>query len=213
MNVMRPGPRDRVLDVGVSAMRTPETNYFESMYPWPSQLTAVAIDEEPSFRVQFPDVTLVIADGRNLPIADHAFDIGFSNAVVEHVGSRAKQRQFVSELLRTCRRVFISTPNARFPVDPHSLLPFVHWLPRRLRHPILRWTGNGNWASEEALNPLSERELVAMFPEGVEVRIIRQRLLGITSVITAIGGWRTQCQSPMVRTELGADTTWGDGTA
>ena len=49
----------------------------------------------------------------------------------------------LSEYLRRHERVFVSTPNAWFPVDPHTLLPFVHWLPRRIRHPILRATGNG----------------------------------------------------------------------
>ncbi len=71
--------------------------------------------------------------------------------------------RFVGELLRTSRRVFVSTPNGRFPVDPHTLLPLVHWLPRPLRHPILRLTGNGRWASEEMLNPLSARDFVGLF--------------------------------------------------
>jgi hypothetical protein len=53
--------------------------------------------------------------------------------VVEHVGSRDQQAAFVGELLTTCRRVFIATPNARFPIDPHTLLPFIHRLIPRLR--------------------------------------------------------------------------------
>jgi SAM-dependent methyltransferase len=181
----RPEQDTRVLDVGVTNGVWRSANFLEAAYPWPAQITAVAIGDVPLFREHFPEVRLVIADGRDLPFADGAFDVGFSNAVVEHVGSRSQQRQFVAELLRTCHSVMISTPNAAFPVDPHTMLPGVHWLPRRLRHPILRVTRNEVWASEAALNPLSARQLVSLFPPGVPVRLHRQRLLGLTTVLTA----------------------------
>lgn len=45
--------------------------------------------------------------------------------------------------IRTCERFFISAPNAHFPIDPHTLLRFVHWLPRTVRYPILRATAWG----------------------------------------------------------------------
>jgi len=49
-------------------------------------------------------VRAVRADGRELPFEDGAFDIGFSNAVVEHVaGGREGQRRFVGELCRVAR--------------------------------------------------------------------------------------------------------------
>jgi hypothetical protein len=134
-----------------------------------------------------PSVKLVVADGRQLPFADGEFDIGFSNAVIEHVGSRADQARFVSEMVRTCRRVFICTPNARFPVDPHTLLPFVHWLPRRQRHHVLRLSGNGHWASEASLNPLDSRALRGLFPKTVKVRLLAQRMLLVPSVLVAVG--------------------------
>ena len=61
--------------------------------------------------------------GATLPFADGAFDLGFSNAVVEHVaGGRDGQRQFVAELCRVAQRVFVTTPNRWFPLDPHTLL-------------------------------------------------------------------------------------------
>jgi hypothetical protein len=101
----------------------------------------------------------------------------------------------VAELVRTCRRVMIATPNAAFPIDPHTLLPFVHWLPRRLRHPLLRATGKSEWASEEALNPLAASALRHLFPPGVPVRIERQRVLGLTTVLIAISDRRVNAAS------------------
>jgi hypothetical protein len=187
MRTMKPATDDRILDVGVTNTDWRDGNFLESRYPWPERITAVSIEPVPAFERNHPSVRLVVADGRQLPFADGEFDIGFSNAVIEHVGSRADQERFVSEMVRTCRRVFICTPNARFPVDPHTLLPFVHWLPRRQRHHVLRLTGNGSWASEEALNPLDGQALRGLFPGFVKVRVLAQRMLLLPSVLVAVG--------------------------
>jgi hypothetical protein len=188
MKLLAPTPTDTVLDVGVTDTDWRSSNFLEDRYPWPERITAIGLHEMQRFQAQFPSVTFVVADGRQLPFPDAAFDIGFSNAVVEHVGSRADQRRFVSEMVRTCRRVFISTPDARFPIDPHTLLPFVHWLPRPTRESVLRWTGNGRWATEGALNPLSALEFVGLFPAGSAPRLYRQRMFGLSSVLAVVAG-------------------------
>lgn len=186
MSEMKPEPEHTLLDVGVTDKAWRSSNFLEALYPWPGRITAVGLEQMPSFERLFPDVRFVAADGRNLPFPDDCFDIGFSNAVVEHAGSREDQRRFVHELVRTCRRVFVATPNAAFPVDPHTLLPFVHWVPRSARHVLLRKTGNSRWASEAALNPLTADDLLGLFPRSANVRIVPQRLLGLTSVLIAI---------------------------
>ena len=186
MELMRPDREESVLDVGVIDTNWRSSNPLESRYPWPAQITAVALDDVPVFRETYPEVTVVVADGRALPFPDDAFDIGFSNAVIEHVGSREQQRRFVGEMVRTCKRAWIATPNAAFPVDPHTLLPFVHWLPRPTRERVLRWLGSAGWASEEMLNPLTAGQLAALFPPGADVRIVRQRTLGLATVLIAV---------------------------
>jgi methyltransferase family protein len=186
MAEMEPAPSDRLLDVGVIDTAWRSSNFLEARYPYRDQITAVGLEDMPAFRAQFPTVHFVEADGRRLPFDDDSFDIGFSNAVIEHVGGADDQRRFVHELVRTCRRVFLATPNAGFPIDPHTLLPFVHWLPRSIRHRVLHLTGNGRWASEAALRPIGANELRSFFPPGVPVRILRQRALGLTTVLIAI---------------------------
>jgi len=118
------------------------------------------------FAAAFPEVTAVRADGRELPFADGEFELGFSNAVVEHVGGgRDGQRRFVAELCRVARRVFVTTPNRFFPVDPHTLLPFVHWLPAgTMRDRLLRARG-----FDDVLDPLGPSELASLFPYPVRL--------------------------------------------
>jgi SAM-dependent methyltransferase len=168
LDLLAPGPETTVLDVGVT--NAPfgggsTDNFFEARYPWPGQITAVGNTELDRFREAFPQVRAVRADGRRLPFADGEFDLGFSNAVVEHVdGGREGQRTFVHELARVAGRVFVTTPNRFFPIEVHTRLPFVHWLPAAARERAIRARG-----FDATLDLLGPRELASLFPYSVRV--------------------------------------------
>jgi SAM-dependent methyltransferase len=174
LDLFHPGPETTVVDVGVtdatfgtqSDNSLSSDNFFEALYPWPEKITAVGHTELDRFGAAFPSVSAVRADGRELPFANGSFDLGFSNAVIEHVaGGREGQRQFLAELCRVSGKVFVTTPNRLFPVDPHSLLPFVHWLPDGdTRRRALRARG-----FDDVLDPLGPRELAALFPFPVKI--------------------------------------------
>jgi SAM-dependent methyltransferase len=141
-------------------------NFFEAHYPWPERITAVGLADLPRFRHAFPSVRFVVADGRRLPFADGEFDLGVSNAVVEHVGDAADQRAFVHELCRVARRVFVSTPNRWFPIEVHTLIPLVHWLPRARAEAAFRVLGHEEATS---IRLLGRREFRALFPYPVDL--------------------------------------------
>ena len=168
LDLLRPGPETTVVDVGVNDApfgAGSTDNFFEALYPWPERITAVGVTDLERFAAAFPRVRVVRADGRELPFADGEFDLGFSNAVVEHVaGGRDGQRRFVAELCRVARRVFVTTPNRWFPLDPHTLLPFAHWLPERQRAAAARAVG-----FDDVLDPLGPKELACLFPYPVRV--------------------------------------------
>jgi hypothetical protein len=171
MDAFHPDAETTIVDVGVvdtgfgeGGGASATHNFLEAMYPWPRQITAVGLGDLPNFQRAFPDVTCVRADGRNLPFADGEFDIAFSNAVVEHVGDETAQRAFVGELCRVARRVFVTTPNRWLPVDVHTLLPVVHWLPAGARNSIMRRLGR------EEISPLGPAQFRALFP--IPVRIV-----------------------------------------
>jgi SAM-dependent methyltransferase len=168
LQLLQPGPETTVVDVGVTDAPFgggSTNNFFEARYPWPQRITAVGDTSLDRFRAAFPEVRAVQADGRALPFTDGEFDLGFSNAVVEHVdGGREGQRRFVHELTRVARRVFVTTPNRFFPIEVHTLLPFAHWLPETLRERTLRARG-----FDATLDLLGPRELALLFPYSVRV--------------------------------------------
>jgi SAM-dependent methyltransferase len=165
LEVFQPGPETTVVDVGVTDAPFgggSSDNFFEALYPWPNRITAVGHTELDRFRAAFPQVRAVRADGRELPFADGEFDLGFSNAVVEHVaGGRAGQRRFVHELCRVSGSVFVTTPNRWFPLEVHTLLPFAHWLPAGARRRLIPF--------DDVLDPLGPKELASLFPYSVRV--------------------------------------------
>ena len=89
----------------------------------------------------YPGVRFLIADALNLPFSDGSFDYVHSSAVLEHVGSAANQKRMVAECLRVARKgVCLTTPNRWFPVEFHTQLPLVHWLPK----PAFLWIFAGS---------------------------------------------------------------------
>jgi SAM-dependent methyltransferase len=179
---LRPTAGTSVLDVGADELAFGEgdgcgtLNFFEEHYPWPERITALGLHDGRGFRTRHPDIRYIQGDACALPFADGEFDIVFSNAVIEHVGGRERQRQLVSEAIRVGRRVFITTPNRRFPIEVHTRLPFVHWLPDRLSHRVYRAVGK-EFATDVHL--LSRRSLESLFPGYVRIVSLGLTLVAI----------------------------------
>lgn len=181
MRLYSASPSQTVLDVGVTCDRREDCNFFEQWYPFLHQITAVGMEDAAFLEQDYPGLKFVQADGLNLPFADRSFDLAVSFAVIEHVGDRSHQAAFVRELLRVGKVCCITTPNRWHPIEFHTVLPLVHWLPPIWFRRILRWLGMSFWAEEKNLNLLTEADLLALVPAGYRVKIDRFRLLGFVS--------------------------------
>lgn len=131
------------------------------------------------------DWRFVLYDGKRLPFRDGEFDLVVSNSVIEHVPPAAR-RSFVKEIRRVGQAVFVQTPDAAFPIEPHFLMPAVHWLPRRLgrvlveispwrllSRPARRTIESYFWGT----SLLSRRDVQGLFPD---CEVDRERFLGFS---------------------------------
>jgi SAM-dependent methyltransferase len=187
MEEMRPTRDCTALDLGVTSEDgLPEANFFEQWYPWPERIVCAGVEDASHLERKHKGVTFKrVAPHQPLPFGDRQFDILFSNAVIEHAGSRAQQRFFVNECLRVAGRFFITTPNRWFPIEMHTALPLLHYLPARLHRRMLVRLGLRYWASEAELNLLDERSFRDLFPVGQDVRISKVKLGGMVSNLIA----------------------------
>ena len=147
------------------------------------------MDDAAFLEQRYPGVTFKRADGLNLPFESGSFDVVHSSAVLEHVGSFDNQRRFIQELVRVARRVvFLTTPNRWFPVEFHSVLPLIHWLPKPLFRKLLQGTRYHFFALEENLNLVDRGEILELCkPLGdCRIEVESQRLLGMSSNLLLI---------------------------
>jgi len=181
-------PQTRVLDVG-------GTFFNWTLLSNPPRLTMANIVPNMA-RDTSLCITEVIADGRFLPFKENAFDVVYSNSVIEHLFTFENQRQFAAECKRVGSRYYVQTPNRRFPIEPHYIAPFVHWLPPKIqRYFIHNFTIRGLLAGRsqrargdldaliEEIRLLDQQELEQIFPEA---EIWQERVLGITKSLIAV---------------------------
>lgn len=116
-------------------------------------VTALAYYEAP-LSLRDDGATLLRGDGKRLPFVDDSFDVVFSNAVVEHIGGPREARRFLDESRRVARLLVIhTTPNRWFPIETHTRLPLLHWLPRRFHPRLLGRNPNFRWGDDDWLFP------------------------------------------------------------
>jgi hypothetical protein len=119
--------------------------------------------------------TFVCGNGCNLSeFNDHSFHIAHSNSVIEHVGAWEDKVNFSKELQRVAEKYYLQTPNYWFPIEPHFMTPFFHWLPKKIRIKLLLHFNLGN-SKKAATNSearmriehcdlLTKKELKRLYP-------------------------------------------------
>jgi SAM-dependent methyltransferase len=150
---VRPGMR--VVDVGCGrlGLRTFEPGL---------DITGVDVSPRPGYPGPF-----VVADAaEHLPFGDAEFDLAYSSSVLEHIPPERRQR-FADEVKRVARGWYVQTPAYSFPVEPHALLPFAHWLPPEVRRPYWRLGAAGSW---EDVRLLRRAEVEALFGPALPER-------------------------------------------
>ena len=162
---MSPSPTDRILDIGATDDTGIESNMLEQLYPHRENITCVSLTDGHAILAAYPGVKHArVTLGQPLPFSRNDFNIVHCNAVLEHVGSRERQKQFIAEMCRVAPRRFLAVPNRRFPVEHHTSLPLIHYLPPQKFRKLLRGSRYDVWSYEENLNYISAAEILSMWP-------------------------------------------------
>jgi hypothetical protein len=146
---LRPGMR--VVDLGSGPL---------GLRAFAPQLDVTGVDRLPKPEYPGPFVRADVTD--RLPFSDGEFDLAYSSSLVEHLPPSARPG-FAAEVRRVARGWYVQTPAVTFPIEPHALLPFAHWLPPTLRRPYWRLGVAGDW---EDIELLARGELAALLPGG-----------------------------------------------
>lgn len=105
----------------------------------------------------------ITADFSNDEITKFKCDLVISNATIEHVGSIENQIKMCENIIKLSKKYFIiNTPNRFHPIEFHTKLPFMHWLPKKFYRNILKLIGLKFFADEKNLNLLSENDIIFM---------------------------------------------------
>lgn len=143
-----------------------------------------------------------ISETGNFPFEDKFFDIVYCSSVIEHVTvpkekvwtlksgkefrrkATERQKEFANEIIRLGKGYFVQTPYRYYPIESHSWLPIIGWLPRRAIIALLAIT-NRFWVKRT--NPdwylLNKKEINVLFPGAT---IMDEKTLGLTKSIMAV---------------------------
>lgn len=194
------GPNDSVLDLG-----SEDGAYLASHYPYPQNIVLADVSEAPMKRgverFGLNGYLLLDPDG-DIPAGDGQFDAVWCNSCIEHVTvprdqlphlsdrgfreeAEAHQRRFAGEIRRVARSYFVQTPYLHFPLEAHSWLPGIQYVPLPVRLAFSRccrrlWVKR--WTPDFRLYGM--RRFKAHFPDASEVQV--ERVLGLPKSLIAI---------------------------
>jgi len=116
-------------------------------------------------------------------------DLVVSSATIEHVGNYNNQKMMLSNMIKLSKNmIIITTPNRFHPVDFHTKIPFIHWLPKNIHRKILKFLNLSFYSREENLNLLSKSDFIQLAKdENITYEFKYIRLLGFISNLIFIG--------------------------
>ena len=112
-------------------------------------------------------------------------DLVISSATIEHVGDFQSQVSKVKNMISLSKKyIVISTPNRFYPIEFHTKLPFLHWLPENIFRKALLFLNMKYFADEKNLNLLSKgdlKKILNIFSDKIEYNIYNISFLGFIS--------------------------------
>jgi SAM-dependent methyltransferase len=148
---------------------------------------------------------VLVSEGQPLEFEDGYFDIVYCSSVIEHATvpksdvwkirsqkefeekSWKTQKEFASEIRRLGKQYFVQTPSRSFPIESHTWLPLLGYVPRKVFLPILSVT-NRFWvkAAEPDFNLLDMKRMGELFPAANIIPEIKWKLIKSIMAVQAL---------------------------
>jgi 2-polyprenyl-3-methyl-5-hydroxy-6-metoxy-1,4-benzoquinol methylase len=160
----------RILDVGCGIGA-----YVRRFRTFSEDVHGIEVEPERVAEASQELPNIILAVGEDLPYPDDHFDLVFSNEVIEHVDD---DRATAAEMVRVTRpggAIVAFAPNRLYPFETHGAyfggryvfgnIPFINWLPDRLRDRFAPHVRAYTMPGIEALF------------EGLPVRVVHHRVI------------------------------------
>ena len=133
----------------------------------------------------------IVSDFTNDEIVKMSCDLVISSATIEHVGNEKNRLRMINNIIKLSKKYFVvTTPNRFYPIDFHTKLPLIHWLPKSMYRILLKTIGLKFFSKEENLNLFSKgdlRKIMSNFNELVDYKIENINLFNFASNFIVIG--------------------------
>lgn len=120
-----------ILDIGAGS------GHISSFFS--SKNRVVAADVVNQICIIEPNFSFVELNQEKLPFESSFFDVVILNQVLTYVADQLNELKEVNRILKPGGICYISMPNKTFPIEPHSKVPFIHYLPHELYQLILNF--------------------------------------------------------------------------
>jgi len=117
-------------------------------------------------------------------------DLLICSATIEHLGNLSDIKKGLDNIVNLSNKYFIiTTPNRYHPIDFHTKIPFIHFLPKKLYRKLLMFFGDKFFSKEENLNLLSKKDLKNLMSgyKNISYSIYKVKLFSFTSNFIIVG--------------------------
>lgn len=108
--------------------------------------------------VQRNGVRFALLESGQLPFEDASFDIVLLNHVIPYVPDQERLMRETRRVLKEDGVCYFALSNRNFPLEAHSKIPFIHYLPRPVFSAILKTI----MRSDQPVYPLSYRDMLRL---------------------------------------------------
>jgi hypothetical protein len=177
-----------ILDVGTTAdERFASSNIILNSLARPGVKITTFSDQKID-KDQFPEFSIVEmlnGDITNCPPFQDNYDLVIASALLEHVGDFNQKRRAVQNLIAASSKyILVTIPNRWHPIEFHSRIPLVHWLPNswwRNFYSLIGMKQLSDPSSLDFISPKSILEFAKEFDSEIHAKIMSVRLLGFKS--------------------------------